>query len=108
MSTSKLDTSGVFQPVMLKTNSTHLTLSSSDVRVRKNGIEFLSSKPLPAWAEMTVELQSPRDGKKIKATGVVVDCIGNRHTGYSVSMIFMNLSRQSQAHLSTLAYSELA
>ena len=108
MSTSKLDTSGVFQPVMLKSNSTQLTLSSTDVRVRKNGIEFLSSRPLPAWAEMTVELQSPRDGKTIKATGVVVDCVGNRTTGYSVSMIFMNLSRQSQAHLSTLAYSELA
>lgn len=108
MSTSKLDTSGVFQPVMLKTNSTQLTLSSTDVRVRKNGIEFLSSRPLPAWAEMTVELQSPKDGKKIKATGVVVDCVGNRHSGYSVSMIFMNLSRQSQAHLSTLAFSELA
>jgi len=108
MSTSKLDTSGVFQPLTLKTSSTQLSLSSDDVRIRKSGIEFLTSTPLPAWTEMTVELQSPRDGKKLRATGVVVDCLGNRHSGYAVSMIFMNLSRQAQAHLSTLAYSELA
>lgn len=106
MSTSKFDTSGVFQPVTLKAPSTHLNLSASDVRIRKNGIEFLHSAPLTPWAEMTVELVSPRNGKKVRATGIVVDCIGNRESGYSVSMIFMDLSRQSQVHLSSLAFSE--
>jgi hypothetical protein len=106
MSTSKLDTSGVFQPVTLKSTSTNLTLSASDVRIRKNGIEFVNHSAIAPWTEMTVELHSPKDGKKVRATGVVVDCTGSRHTGYAVSMVFMNLSRQSQAHLSTLAFSE--
>jgi hypothetical protein len=106
MSTSKLDTSGVFQALTLETSSTNLSLSATDVRIRKNGIEFLNPSAIAPWTEMTVELHSPRDGRKVRATGVVVDCSGSRHTGYSVSMIFMNLSRQSQAHLDTLAFSQ--
>jgi hypothetical protein len=34
---------------------------------------------------------------------VVVDCSGNRHVGYTVSLLFLNLSRQSQERLSALA-----
>lgn len=55
---------------------------------------------------MTVDLYSAADGKKVHCTGVVVDCQGNRHSGYIVSMVFMNLSRQSQQHLTKLAYSQ--
>ena len=71
-------------------------------------MEFLSTEPIPAWTEMTVDLHSARDAKKVRATGIVVECNGNRHSGYSVSMIFMNLSRQSQERLSQLAHSSLA
>jgi hypothetical protein len=34
---------------------------------------------------------------------VVVACDGNRHSGYAVSLLFMNLSRQSTEQLSALA-----
>jgi hypothetical protein len=108
MSTSKLDTSGVFQPVNIQSDQTRLTLPSNAIRFRKNGIEFRNENPIPAWTEMTVDLQSGADGKKVHCTGVVVDCRGNRHSGYLVSMVFMNLSRQSQEHLAKLAYSQLA
>ena len=57
---------------------------------------------------MTVALQSSGDPKKVNCTGVVVACDGNRHTGYAVSMLFMNLSRQSQERLNLLAFSQLA
>ena len=57
---------------------------------------------------MSVALKSPRDNKTIHCTGVVVACTGNRHAGYQVSMVLMNLSRQSQEQLSMLAYSRLA
>ena len=40
MSTSKLDTSGVFQPVTVKSDRTTLNLPQAAVRIRKNGIEF--------------------------------------------------------------------
>jgi hypothetical protein len=108
MSTSKLDTSGVFETISVQTQQTRLTLPAHAIRFRKNGIEFRSVKPIPTWTEMTVDLQSPWDGKKVHCTGVVVDCNGNRHAGYLVSMVFMNLSRQSQERLAELAHSQLA
>jgi len=108
MSTSKLDTSGVFQPVTLKSDRTALSLPQAAVRIRKNGIEFRSPTPIPVWAEMTVSLQSAGDVKKLNCTGIVVACEGNRHAGYAVSMLFMNLSRQSQERLNLLAYSQVA
>jgi hypothetical protein len=103
MSTSKLDTSGIFQPSKITSAQTRLSLSASAIRFRKNGIEFRSEKPIPTWTEMTVDLQSPVDGKKVHGTGVVVDCAGNRHSGYLVSMVFMNMSRQSQERFKQIA-----
>ena len=48
---------------------------------------------------MTVTLQSTRDSGRVNCTGVVVACQGNRHDGYTVSMVFTSLSKQSQARL---------
>ena len=108
MSTSQLDTSGVFQPITVQTSSTQLSLPAHSVRICKNGVEFLSTQPIPAWTEMTVDLHSARDANKVRANGIVVECNGNRHSGYSVSIVFMNLSRQSQERLNQLAHSRLA
>jgi hypothetical protein len=79
-----------------------LSLPSNAVRIRKSGIEFRTTHPIPAWTEMTLDLQRP-DAKKFHCTGVVVACEGNRHSGYSVSLLFTNLSRHSQALLSSFA-----
>jgi hypothetical protein len=104
MSTSKLDTSGVFQSLTPSAHPTRLNLTSNAVRFSKNGIEFLSSTSIPTWKEMSVELQTPQAGK-VQCRGVVVSCIGSRQSGFVVSMVFMNLSRQSQERLSLLAHS---
>lgn len=108
MSTSKLDTSGVFQPLTVKAPKTQPNLCSDTVSIRKNGIEFHSAQPIPIWTEMSVDLHSVKDAKKLHCTGVVVACQGNRHAGYQVSIVFMNLSRQSQERLSLLAFSQRA
>lgn len=102
MSTSKLDTSGVFQPESNPAAETRLSLPANVVKIRPNGVEFLSTKPLPVWTEMSIDIQSP-DAKKVRGTGVVVACQGNRQSGYVVSFIFMNLSRQAQERLSLMA-----
>ncbi|MCF7763150.1 MAG: hypothetical protein K9N62_05705 [Verrucomicrobia bacterium] len=102
MSASKLDTSGVFQPVEIRSSETHLSIPSSDIRVRKSGVEFLARQPVPAWTEMTIELHSPETSKKVQCTGVVVECSGNRHTGYLVCIAFMSLSRQAERHLNEI------
>ena len=105
MSTSKLDTSGIFQP--LKENRTQVTLPAQNVCIRKNGLQFRTEKPLSLWTEMTIDLVCGT-GKKVHCNGVVVACHGNRHTGYVVSMVLLNLSRQGQQRLDNLAFSPVA
>ena len=105
MSARKLDSTSVFQPVTVQSRQTRLSLTPSDVRIRRNGVEFRSATPITAWTEMTVTLQSNRDAGRVHCTGVVVACNGSRHNGYVVSMVFTSLSKQSQARLNLLAYS---
>lgn len=88
--------------------TTQLHLTAERTRVRKNGIEFQSAEPIAAWTEMTVTLCDPKDGHEILATGVVVDCRGDRHHGHTVSMVLMELTPLAEARLSQMAYSNLA
>jgi hypothetical protein len=105
MSARKIDSSNAFQTVSVESRETRLSLSPEDVRIRKNGVEFRSPTAISQWTEMTVTLQSTRDSGRVHCTGVVVACNGNRHNGYTVSMVFTSLSKQSQARLNLLAYS---
>src|SRR5437773_5861204 len=105
MSARKVGNAGLFQPVTVQAQATRLSLSAGDIRIRKNGIEFRSSNSIPAWTEMTVELETPDEPKKLHCTGVVVACTGNRHAGFLVSLVFTHLSRQTQARLNSLAFS---
>ncbi|MCX6904655.1 MAG: hypothetical protein NTW03_14475 [Verrucomicrobia bacterium] len=92
-----------YDPLADESNSKVLPLPSGFFQIRKNGIEFQSSSLIPEWTEMTVELETSAVGRKVRCTGVVVSCHGNRHSGYQVAMIFTDLSRQSQARLNDLA-----
>ena len=86
------------------TNATQcLTVASSSVRIRRNGIEFRHDQPLTPWTEMTVTLQGSGLAKKVNFTGVVVACTGDDKNGYDISMLFTHVTRLSQARL--LAYS---
>ena len=85
------------------TNTQCLTLPAESVRIRKNGIEFRSKEAFQPWTEMTLSLQRTGESKKIHCTGVIVACDGNPYQGYTVSMLFTSLSRQSQARLSGYA-----
>jgi hypothetical protein len=105
MSARKVGNADLFRSVTVQSPSRSLTLSAGDIHIRKNGIEFRTNNAIPVWTEMTVELQTPLEPKTLRCTGVVVACGGNRHTGFLVSMVFSNLSRQSQARLDALAYS---
>lgn len=80
-----------------------LTVPTSSVRIRKNGIEFHNDQPLTAWTEMTVTLQGTGPAKKVNFTGVIVACNGDPQEGYEISMLFTRVTRLSQARL--LAYS---
>ena len=56
---------------------------------------------------MTVSLQSPSQTRKLNCSGVVVACDGTRHAGYTVSMLFLSLTRQAQQDLNLLADAHL-
>ena len=102
MSARKIGSSEIFQRVTVQAPATKLDLAASSVRVRKNGIEFRSHDAIPIWAEMTVAMQMPQVTGKVQFNGVVVACDGNRHTGYAVSMLFTNVSKQAQARLDAI------
>ena len=103
MSARKISNPELFQPVVVQAQTTRLDLPAHAVRIRKNGIEFRSTESIPVWAEMTVAMQTPADSKKLNFTGVVVACNGNRHSGYVVSLLFTNVSKQAQARLNSMA-----
>ena len=99
------NTGSIEQHVTVEARQTRLSLSPDAVVIHKSGIEFRSPAPLSPWTEMTLTLQSPRDGGKVHCAGVVISCTGNKHAGYHVSMVFTSLSKQAQARLSTMTMS---
>lgn len=94
------------QSVTLEARQARLELSTDTVSVHKNGIEFRSPTPFTPWTEMTVALSSPRGGK-LHCTGVIVNCSGNKHLGYGVSMLFTSLTKQAEAQLAMLSRSDV-
>jgi hypothetical protein len=107
MSARKIDNPLSLQNVTVEARQTRLTLSPNSVILHRNGIEFRSTTAFSAWTEMTLTLQSPRDDSKVHCNGVVISCTGSKHTGYHVSMVFTGLSKQAEARLSQIAYSQL-
>jgi len=99
--------SSLHQQVTVEARQAKLELSADTVVIHKNGIEFRSPAPFHEWAEMTVTLQSPREGGRLQCAGVVVACSGNKHTGYNVSMVFTEVSKHAQTRLNSMAHSEL-
>ena len=93
MSARKIESIDSLKPqVTVEGRQSRLELSTDAVSVHKSGIEFRSPTPFTEWTEMTVALQSPRDGGRLQCSGVVIACSGNKHTGYRVSMVFTHMS----------------
>jgi hypothetical protein len=104
MATSRLDRSDPPPSLVVQVDDSEFLLPRSAARFSRNGIEFRSPGSLPLWSEMTVTLRPPgHRGRSLTCTGVVVACEGNRHAGYRVSVLFLNLTRQSQDRLAELA-----
>jgi hypothetical protein len=93
------------QHLTVSSRKLNLSLSPEAVTIHKGGIEFHSQTAFPNWVEMTVALKSPQDEVTINCTGVVVDCVGNKHEGYHVSMVFTSLTKQAEAQLSSMVCS---
>lgn len=108
MSARKINHTNADQPFTVSSRQASLTLSPEAVSIHKGGIEFRSQSAFPNWVEMTVTLKSPVDGATVNCTGVVVDCSGNKHLGYHVSMVFTSMSKQAEARLQTMVFAQLS
>lgn len=87
--------------------ATTLNLPAQAVTIRKNGIEFASTRPLTPWTEVTLDIESQAERRKVTCRGVVVACEGNRHSGYRVALLFLGLTPQTQQRLESIALSDL-
>ena len=95
------------QQITVEGRQPRLELSPEAVVIHNGGIEFRSPTPFNPWTEMTVALQSPRDGGRVQCSGVVIACSGNKHAGYQISLVFTGMSRQAQSRLNVMARSGL-
>lgn len=106
MSARKIESvGGMGQHLTVEARQARLTLSPEAVSLHRGGIEFRSEKSFPRWIEMTVTIQSPHDGATVNCSGVVVDCTGNKHAGYHISMVFTSMSKAAESRLNTIMYS---
>lgn len=89
--------------ITLVGSQTSLSLSPESIVVHRGGIEFRSPSPFNSWTEMSLTLQTPV-GERIRCSGVVVSCTGNKHVGYHVSMVFTGLSEHAEAQLAAMVF----
>jgi hypothetical protein len=107
MSAKKIGSIGSFEnSINVTGREAALELPAEKVSVNQHGIEFCSPAAFTEWSEMTVTLQSPRDGSRISCHGVVVACDGSKHSGYHVSMLFTSMTPQVEKQLGVMARSE--
>jgi hypothetical protein len=107
MSAGRIERNNSSRQAVSASTGTTLNLPAQAVTIRKNGIEFASAKPLPAWTEVTLDIESSAEKRKVTCRGVVVACEGNRHAGYRVALLFVGLTPQTQQRLESLALSDL-
>lgn len=103
MKTTKLDNSGVFEPMTVRSNEIEFTLPPEAVSVRTNGVEFLSGQELPVWSELTIDLKSPDSDALIHCNGIVVGASGNKHSGFVISILFVGMEAEAQSQVEALA-----
>lgn len=103
MSARRIPSASLLAPVTVQRDTTQLELPASAVSIRKNGVEFRSQNPLPVFTEVSIALKAPLSAKKIQCNGVVVACGGNRHQGFRVSVLFLNVTPALQQRLEALA-----
>lgn len=107
MSASRFDTGSLFPEFRVETPGEKFAVPAAAVRIRANGVEFRSPKPLSVWAEMTVCLTAGA-ADTVCCSGVVVACDGTRHGGYVVSLLFLNLPQGSEQRLRRIAGAAMA
>ena len=68
---------------------------------------FRSERRLAPWTEVEVEVEVPGEGQKrraIRCAGIVVQCEpSHRHTGYDITLLFLELNKRDLADLNKIS-----
>jgi len=75
--------------VVVESSGSHVDIAGDHVQLRRNGVEFWSPSPFELWTEMTVAMGVSGCCVQKHGSGVVVSCEGDRHRGFTVSVLFL-------------------
>jgi len=101
---AKRDLSGVFDAELKNARNRKAAVLDSVFHLSHKGITFLSETHMPEWTEVGVEMRMPVKGarrdQQISCRGVVVQCTRrSQGKGFEVALVFVDLSKKTQAQL---------
>ncbi len=105
MGATKRDHSGVFDAEIRSKPTRKSAVLDEIFQISPKGITFVTSQFLPEWTEVGVEMRLPvagaRKDHQIDCRGVVVQCTPRAQSkGFEVALLFLDLPKRAQAHLS--------
>ena len=107
MGATRRDVSGVFDAELREKRSRKAAVLDKVFCLSPKGITFATDTYLPEWTEVGVEMRLPNPGARrdqsidIDCRGVVVQCAQrDRAKGFEVVLLFLDLPKRAQAHLS--------
>jgi hypothetical protein len=107
MAATKRDVSGVFDAELKGKRSRKAAVLDSVFSLSPKGLTFLTDTYLPEWTEVGVEMRLPQTRARrdqsidINCRGVVVQCTQReKGKGFEVVLLFLDLPKRAQAHIS--------
>ncbi|MGA1236989.1 MAG: hypothetical protein ACO34E_09000 [Limisphaerales bacterium] len=76
--------------VVVESRGYRCNIAGDHVRLHKNGVEFWSPSSFELWTEMTFVMRSKNSHSPRLGSGVVVSCEGDRHKGFTISVLFLD------------------
>ena len=106
MAVTKRDISGVFDAELKNRRAPKSAALDRIFHLSPKGITFVTDTFLPEWTEVGVEMRLPHTGaykdQNIGCRGVVVQCMRREQgRGFEVALLFLDLPKRAQAHLTT-------
>jgi len=108
MAATRRDVSGIFDTELTGKRPRKAAVLDKVFCLSPKGITFVTDTFFPEWTEVGVEMRLPQVGAKreqsveIDCRGVVVQCARReRGKGFEVVLLFLDLPKRAQAHIST-------
>jgi len=113
MGATKRDVSGVFEAELKARRSSRTAVLDKVFHLSPKGITFVTDQFMPEWTEVGVEMRLPASAAQkeqpVGCRGVIVQCAErDEGKGFTVALLFLNLPKYAQQHLTTHPHSAAA